>query len=189
MTDDDAAADAGSNAQDEPGRIQRLVVLVLVAALAIALIAAVMLWRDRQDLMDRAEEAENAQSSAAPAEEAARAAVTRMTTYDFRTVEEDFSWVEDAGTAEFQETFTGAAEDAIKLIKGLKSSAVGTVIDSASTVVDDNRVKVLLFVDQELMAPGQEKPELEESRVTMHMVRQGDQWLVNEVELQNLLGP
>jgi Mce-associated membrane protein len=177
------------DAPAEPARPQRLVTLLLVAALAVALIAVAMLWRDRQELVDRAEASEDAHSSAAPAaEEAARAAVTRMTTYDFRTVEKDFSWVEDAGTAEFQETFTGAADDAIEMIKGLRSSAVGTVIDSASAVEDASHVKVLLFVDQELMAVGQDKPSLEESRVTMHMVRQNGRWLVDEVELQNLLG-
>jgi Mce-associated membrane protein len=176
-------------APNEPDRTQRLVVPLLVAALAIALIAVVMLWRDRQDLVDRAQQAEDAHSSAAPAaEEAAREAVTQMTTYDFRTVDEDFSWVEDAGTAEFQETFSSAADDAIEMIKGLRSSAVGTVIDSASAVKDEKHVKVLLFVDQELMAKGQPKPVIEESRVTMHMVRQDDRWLVDQVELQNLLG-
>jgi Mce-associated membrane protein len=173
----------------EPNRAQRLVVLLLVAALATALIAVVMLWRDREDLVDRAEQAEDAHSSAVPAaEEAARRAVTRMTTYDFRSVEEDFSWVEDAGTEEFQETFTAAADDAITMIKGLKSSAVGTVIDSASTFEDETRVRVLLFVDQELMVAGQDKPDLEESRVTMQMVLQDGRWLVDQVGLQNLLG-
>lgn len=172
-----------------PDRIQRLVVPVLVAALAVALIAVVMLWRDRQDLVDRAAQAEDAHRSAAPAaEEAARAAVTRMTTYDFRTVEKDFAWVEEAGTAEFQETFDSAARDAITMIKGLRSSAVGTVIDSAATVQDAKHVKVLLFVDQELMAEGQAEPVIEESRVTMHMVHQQGRWLVDQVALQNLLG-
>lgn len=173
----------------EAPRTQRVVLLLLVAALAIALIAVVMLWRDRQDLLDRIDEAEGARASAGPsAEEAARDAVTRMTTYDYRTVEEDFSWVEDAGTDRFQETFTGASEDAIELIKGLESSAVGTVIDSAATVEDSSHVKVLLFVDQELKAAGQPEPELEESRVTMQMVRQDGRWLVDEMQLQNLIG-
>jgi len=174
----------------EPGRTQRLVTLMLVAALGVALIAVVMLWRDRDELLDRVEQAEHAPSASVTtaAETAARDAVTRMTTYDYKTVEEDFSWVDDAGTEEFQQTFTDASADAIELIKGFKSSAVGTVIDSAATAVDDTHVKVLLFVDQELTAPGQEKPKLEESRVIMQMVRQHGQWLVDDVQLLNLLG-
>lgn len=182
-----SASDEGARAGD---RAQRLVVLLLVGALVAALVALVMLWRDRQDLLDRIERAEDAAAgSAGPAaEDAARDAVTRMTTYDFRTVEEDFAWVEDAGTAEFQKTFTGASADAIELIRGLRSSAIGTVIDSAATVVDDRHVEVLLFVDQELKAAGKKRTELEESRVTMQMVREDDRWLVDEVELQNLLG-
>jgi Mce-associated membrane protein len=182
MSPDDAPA--------ESGRTQRVVTLMLVGALAIALTAAVVLWRDRAGLMDRVKRAEDAASgSAGPAAEAAaRDAVTRMTTYDHRTVEEDFGWVEDAGTPDFEETFTGASADAIHLIKGLRSSAVGTVIDSAATVEDAGHVKVLLFVDQELRAPGQAEPALEESRVIMQMVRQDGRWLVDDVQLLNLLG-
>ncbi len=111
-----------------------------------------------------------------------------MTTYDHRSVEEDFSWVDDAGTEQFQQTFTAASADAIELIKGFKSSARGTVIDSAATVVDDDHVKVLLFVDQELKAPGQPEPKLEESRVIMQMVLEDGRWLVDDVQLLNLLG-
>jgi Mce-associated membrane protein len=181
MSPDDAPA--------ESGRTRRVVTLMLVGALAIALTAAVVLWRDRSGLMDRVERAEDARGSAGPAAEAAaRDAVTRMTTYDHRTVEEDFGWVEDAGTPEFEETFTGASADAVRLIKGLRSSAVGTVIASAATVEDAGHVRVLLFVDQELRAPGQAEPALEESRVIMQMVRQDGRWLVDDVQLLNLLG-
>jgi Mce-associated membrane protein len=163
---------------------------MLVAALGIALIAVVLLWRERDDLMDRVEQAEHAPNAsvASAAETAARDAVTRMTTYDHSSVDEDFGWVDDAGTAEFQQTFTEASADAIELIKGFKSSAHGTVIDSAATVVDDDHVKVLLFVDQELKAPGQPEPKLEESRVIMQMVREDGRWLVDDVQLLNLLG-
>lgn len=177
-------------APEESGRTQRLVTLMLVAALGIALIAVVMLWRDRDELMDRVEQAEDAPSSsvAAAAATAARDAVIRMTTYDHRTVDEDFSWVDDAGTEEFQQTFSAASTDAIELIKGFKSSAKGTVIDAAATVVNADHVKVLLFVDQELKAPGQPEPKLEESRVIMQMVLEGGRWLVDDVQLLNLLG-
>lgn len=174
----------------QPTRSQRFVALMLVAALAVALVAVVMLWRDRDDLMDRAERAEQetGRSAGADAEAAAREAVTRMTTYDHGTVEEDFAWVEDAGTERFRETFTDASADAIELIRGFRSSAVGTVIDSAATVQDESHVKVLLFIDQELMAPGEEGPKLEESRVVMHMVRDDGRWLVDEMQLENLVG-
>ena len=177
-------------AQPGSGRAGRLVVLMLVAALAVALLAVVMLWNDRQDLKDRVAQAEHSDSIAAgaAAEMAARDAVTRMTTYDHSTVEEDFSWVDEAGTEKFQQTFSDASVDAIELIKGLRSSAVGTVIDSAATVRDDSHVKVLVFVDQELKGAGDAGTNLEESRVTMQMVLEGGRWLVDEVALQNLLG-
>ena len=54
--------------------------------------------------------------------------------------------------------------------------------------MDETHVKVLLFVDQELKVPGKAKPRLEESRVIMQMVRQDGRWLVDDVQLLNLLG-
>ncbi len=99
--------------------MQRLVTLMLAAALVVALVA-VALWRDRDELVGRVEQAEHPPSAAVAtaAETAARDAVTRMTTYSHETVDEDFSSVDDAGTEEFQRTFTAASADAIDLIRG-----------------------------------------------------------------------
>ena len=113
---------SSDEANQEPGRTQRLVTLMLAVALAVALIAVVMLWRDRDELVGRVEQAEHRPSAAVAtaAETAARDAVTRMTTYSHETVDEDFSWVDDAGTEEFQRTFTAASADAIDLIKAFQ---------------------------------------------------------------------
>jgi hypothetical protein len=52
----------------------------------------VLVWRDRDEADDRADSAEALVEASVAAEKVARDAVTRMTTYSYRTVEEDFSW-------------------------------------------------------------------------------------------------
>lgn len=120
------------------------------------------------------------------AEQAAREAVVAMTTYDAATAEEDFAWAEQIGTPAFRETFAPATADLVDLVTQLGSSATGTVLASAATVRDTEHVEVLLFVDQEITAPGS-PPRLEEQRVRMQMVRSEGRWLVDEVEIDNLL--
>ena len=173
-----------------PTRSAVLVVALSVAlavALAAVVVVVVLLRADRAERADLEERA----AAGEAAESAARAAVTRMTTYDAATVEEDFAWVDEIGTTRFRESFAATSDDVIDLVSELGSSAAGTVVDSAATVEDADRVRVLLFVDQELTEPGQdERPDetrLEESRVAMEMVRSGDDWLVDEVQIQNLL--
>lgn len=64
--------------------------------------------------------------------------------------------------------------------------AEGTVVDAASRAESEDRVVVLLFVDQTLTDDSQEENRLDQPRVTMTMVREGDRWLVDEVAINNL---
>jgi len=167
-------------------------VLGLTAALLAALVGVVVLWVDRDDDAGPAPAPESAADSLlaaeADAETAARAAVEQMTTYDFRTVDEDFAWVEDAGTEEFQSYFADAGADSKRVIVALEATATGTVVDSAASATDATHVKVLLFVDQEIAASEQQGTKVDQPRVTMQMVLQDGRWLVDEVAVNNLLG-
>lgn len=164
----------------------RLLVGVLALALVAALVAVALLWRDRGDADDRADAAAEAMSASVAAEKSARETVTRMTTYSHRTVEEDFAWVEDAATEKFRQNFDGA--QALETVKTVRATAEGEVVDSAASVADPDHVKVLLFVDQRIRSDETRGYKLEQTRLTVQMVRQDGQWLLDEVELTNLLG-
>jgi Mce-associated membrane protein len=166
----------------------RLLVGALLVALVASLVAVVLLWRDRDDADDRAASSSELVDAAIAAEKAARETVTRMTTYSFRSVEEDFGWVEDAATEKFRDNFAQGAEAAVTYVKAVRATAVGEVIDSAATAADADHVKVLLFVDQEIRSTEDKGYRLDQSRVAMQMVRQDGDWLVDEVEVVNVLG-
>ncbi len=165
----------------------RLLVGGLALALVASLVAVVLLWRDRDDAEDRADESSAIVEATFEAEKVARDTVVRMTSYSFRTVDDDFDWVDEVGTEKFQENFESAAKAAIAYVKSLKATAVGTVMDSAATAADADHVKVLLFVDQEIRSKGTSGSRLDQPRVTMQMVRQDGDWLVDEVQVNNLV--
>lgn len=157
----------------------RAVVIVLVLALVAALVALGLVLRDlrrEQDLRKAGEQADKA----------ARAAVVAMTTYDYQSLDDDFGWVDSAGTAAFRKQYAEISAPIKKLVLELKAKATGTVIASAPKVDDADHVEVLLFVDQRITDPGDAKPSLDQPRVTMSMVRSDGRWLVDDVELKNL---
>ncbi|MGA8256216.1 MAG: hypothetical protein WB767_06530 [Nocardioides sp.] len=166
----------------------RGVVIGLVVALTASLIGVTVLWLDRDETVAPLSAPPSLTSVENDAELAARAAVEQMTTYDYRTVDDDFTWVEDAGTEQFQTYFEDAGADSKRVIEALKATATGTVVDSAATAIDATHVKVLLFVDQEISAAKQNGAKLDQPRVTMQMVLQDGRWLVDEVAVNNLLG-
>jgi Mce-associated membrane protein len=155
-------------------------VLVLVVLLVAAVVATVLLWRQNADLK-RDQEIAAAEHSATEA--ASRIAVS-MTSYDYRSVDEDFAWIDQDGTSKFQDTFSESTKPIRQLITRTRATATGKVSDAAGTADDVDHVEVLLFVDQELKRVGDAKPSLDSNRVVMQMVREGGRWLVDDVELR-----
>ena len=164
-----------------PGRSARVLVVALVVLLVAALVALGLVWRALEHRRDL-------DSAGRAAERAARAAAVAMTSYDYRTADRDFGWVDTAGTARFRTQYAEVSAPVEKLVVQLKAHATGSVLDSAARVRDADHVTVLLFVDQALTSAGGDAASrrLDQPRVVMKMVRQGGRWLVDEVGLRNL---
>lgn len=160
-------------------RRMRTLAALLAVALIVTLAGLLLLWRHADGLAE-------AEALATAEQEATRAATdvaVAMTTYDHRSLEEDFAWIEEDGTAEFEDTFLASTRPIRGLIRKTRATAEGRVTDAAGTADDPGRVTVLLFVDQVIERPGQE-PTAESTRVVMHMVDQDGRWLVDDVELR-----
>ena len=155
-------------------------ILVLVALLVAVTVSAALLWRQNSDLRERQDVAA---AETAATREASRIAVA-MTSYDHRSVEEDFSWIEEDGTADFQEKFGESTKPIRQLILRTEATATGKVSDAAGNAEDAEHVEVLLFVDQQLQRSGDEEPTIDSNRVVMQMVLRDGRWLVDDVELR-----
>lgn len=155
----------------------------------VALLTVTLLWQTDREDSDRAEQALIRLEAGEQAEAAARKAVVAMTSYRYQSVEDDFAWVEEAGTAKFREQYSEVSKPVKELVVRLKARASGSVVASAPIVKDADHVTVLLFVDQELSseaASGRPSRGLDQPRVTMSMVRKDGRWLVDAVELKSL---
>ena len=155
-------------------------ILVLVALLVAVTVSAVLLWRQNSDLRERQDVAA---AETAATREASRIAVA-MTSYDYRSTDEDFGWIEKDGTSSFREKFLESTRPIRQLIERTRATATGKVSDAAGNAEDAEHVEVLLFVDQQLQRSGDEEPTVDSNRVVMQMVLQDGRWLVDDVELR-----
>ena len=155
-------------------------VLGLVVLLVVAVVAAGLLVKQNADLR---EGRDVVAAETAATKEAARIAVS-MTTYDHRSVEDDFAWIEEDGTSSFRDRFTESSEPIRQLIVRSRATATGTVTDAAGNALDPEHVEVLVFVDQKIQRAGAPRPTVDGNRVVMQMVRQDGRWLVDDVELR-----
>lgn len=148
----------------------------------IALIAALsglaLVWRAERHETDLRQAGE-------AASRAARAVAVDLTTYDYRTVDDDHARVTAAGTARFRRYFASVGPKSAAVVRKLHVTARGRVVAAAPEVGDSTHVRVLLFVDQVVRAKGTRGSQTEEPRLSMQMVREGDRWLVDTVDLEN----
>lgn len=155
-----------------------MLLTVLVLLTIAATIFGYLQYRDLNALESRVQAGRDATK-------AAKAAITSMVTYDYRTVDEDFKWVDKAGTPGFRSYFTEASAKSKKLILSLQATATGSVIDAAPKEGTTSKVQVLLFVDQLIKSKDDPKGKLDQTRVAMWMVKKDGRWLVSKVLLRD----
>ena len=179
-----SAAPGLSTAPDTAGTARargrlRLLVGVLGGLLVAALVGLALLWSHDRDLQHQADLRAAEDAAAGAASDIAE----QMTSYDYRTVGQDFAWVRDDGTASFRKTYEESTKPIQRLVVRTRAHAEGKVSDAAATAQDADHVTVLLFVDQALQHPGG-RTRTDSSRVVMDMVFQGGRWLVDDVQLR-----
>jgi len=119
----------------------------------------------------------------AAALDAARAAAVSLTSYDHRSLDEDFARVSEQATGMFKQEY---AQTTTQLRSSLEQSqAVATSTVPAAGLeqleTDPVRAVVVLAVDQTIAADGTPR-RTEFNRIRMTLVRPGESWLIAEVE-------
>lgn len=179
---------AGPPAQpSRPGRRgMSWLVLALCGALVVALVALAFVWREWDQAGDRGDDVGHAidvlTDPADEAEAAARDAAVKMTTYDYRTVEKDFAWIDRIGSEKFEKDFSVSSRPVKRAIRVTRTQAQGEVMASVVRLKDEDHAHVLLFVDQLLVDRGSAQPKLDTIRLRIDMVRQDGRWLVDRIE-------
>ena len=183
--DDDAAEEVtvDNTADDTPDvelRVRRwprrvvlgAAIVLFVAALAASGFFGWQLWQQRQ--IERA------------GEDAQQAAVTYaqvLTSIDSNKVDENFAQVLDGATGEFKDMYSQSSVQLRQLLVDNKANAHGVVLDSAVQSASEDKVVVLLFVDQSVSNTSVPDPRVDRSRIKMTMENVDGHWRASKVEL------
>lgn len=163
-------------AQDQaPARFGKLLTVTLAVLLVLTLTAAVVLgikaWKGR--------EAEQARSQATAA---ATKAAQLVLSYDYRTLDKDFSAARATLTPEFAADFDQTTKVVAEQAKKTKATVKAEVREVGVRDGDADRVTLLVFVNQTTTSTiTQGKPRVDLNRARFTMVRNGDRWLVQEI--------
>lgn len=121
--------------------------------------------------------------AAAQALDAAKKYITTLTSVDTNAIDKNFADVLDGSTGEFKDTYTKSSAQLRQTLIDNKAAAHGSVIDAAVQSATEDKVDVVLFVDQSVSNGAAPAPQLDRSRVKMTMEKVDGRWLASRVEL------
>lgn len=120
-------------------------------------------------------------AAADQAEQAAVRAIAPVLSYDYRHLDEDAAAARTYMTASYQkqydQTFAVVKENA----PGLKAVVSAEVIDAGIVRTGPDRVEVLVFVNRPTSNKRTSAPVVFKDQVTVTMVREGGDWLVDDL--------
>lgn len=123
------------------------------------------------------------QQARGSAVKAARDYAVALTSYDHKTLADDFNKVSSNATGEFGKEYQQVSAKLTKLIKKNKAVSKGNVRTAGLVSGDRHRAVVLLFVDQTITNTNIDKPRIDRNRMRMTLLHKKDHWLIDNVEL------
>ncbi|GAA1136844.1 hypothetical protein GCM10009630_39920 [Kribbella jejuensis] len=145
--------------------------VVVVLTLAVAAVLGIKAWHGK--------EAEDARDQAAAA---GRKAAETALSYDYRDLDKSFAAARATMTPDFAAKFDETAKVAGELATKTKATVKADVREVAVRDGDADRVTLIIFVNQtttSTITKGSPRVDLNRTRFTM--VRNGHQWLVQEI--------
>jgi Mce-associated membrane protein len=149
-----------------------LAATLIIAALAGLAVLGWTVWHQRQ--ITRA---------AHDAQQTAVAYAQTLTSIDSAKIDDNFTAVLNGATGDFKDMYTQASVQLRQLLLDNKASAHGVVVDSAVQSATNDKVVVLLFVDQTVTNTNVPDPRIDRSRVKITMTNVDGSWRASKVEL------
>jgi Mce-associated membrane protein len=159
--------------------------VVVGAVLALVLLAAagtagVLAYRLQQ--ADPNNPRDGLASTRSGALAAARSHAQEILSYDHRTLDADFTRAEKALTGTFKREYSRTTDTVVRPSAEQYKVVVKAEVTAASVVrASENRVVVLLYVDQTTTSTRLEGPKVDLNRVRMTLVEDDGNWLVSEL--------
>jgi Mce-associated membrane protein len=176
----------------EPEQVYRIVILVLVATLVVAGCVVIWLVSEKNKANDEvADQAAEIDSYAAgpEARDAAEAMLLEMLSFDYKDLDDEYVWLDNFSSDELRARFADQVPKLKKVIRKSKASAEGEVVQSAYSTLDSESATVLAFVRQKLKDANNRKGAIEDQWTTLTMVRDGDDWLIDDIDIVTVPPP
>lgn len=126
--------------------------------------------------------AEDTQVAAESAPSVAERAASAILAYSHQSLDADQDAAERFMTPSFAEEYSETFEKSVKPAARTYRAQVSAEVKGASVVrASEDRVRVLLFVDQTTQSTAHERPQVALNRVEFEMVLQDGDWLVDDI--------
>ncbi|WP_328990873.1 hypothetical protein OG394_31880 [Kribbella sp. NBC_01245] len=145
--------------------------VLLVVALA-GLVVAVVALRQQDTRNDRR----------LTVMQSARQITHDFTTYKYDTWDADAQRVIDGSTGQFKQEFSNAAGSLKTTVVSGKVTSTGEVLEAAVQSVDTDSAQILVVADAVVNNAGQDGAKRRHYRIKLEMVREGDRWLVADLQ-------
>lgn len=152
---------------------QRLLVGAIVLSLGLAGFVAWRWWQlhERDELRD-------------DAVREAKVLAVQLTSYDYRQVDDYFETLEKISTGDFADKYATSTDELREMVTSTESVVEARVLSTGLSSLSDDKAVVTLFVDQTVRNKALEAPRIDRNRVELTLERDGDAWLISELELR-----
>lgn len=179
--DQSEQTDKAAEGEGETLRPRKRRRIKLVRAIAAGILAAVLATAGYEGWL--LFEQHQKDVAAAQALDAAKKYILALTSVDTNAIDKNFAEVLDGSTGEFKDMYTKSSAQLRQTLIDNKGAAHGNVVDAAVRSATEDKVEVVLFVDQSVSNGAAPAPQLDRSRVKITMEKVDGRWLASKVEL------
>lgn len=126
--------------------------------------------------------------STTDAQSAAERAVTTILAYDYRHLDDDQQASDELMTSSYQKKYDALFTQIAANAPDLKAIVTAEVVASGIVRSGDDRVQVLVFVNRPTLREDKTEPTIYRDQVVLTMVKSGQDWLVDDMDTNNLAG-
>ncbi|KAA1429116.1 hypothetical protein [Nocardioides antri] len=178
--------------EDTPERRYQLAIVVLLVLVLV--VASLAIWlvskkNAAEDDLEKAEADIETYQAGPDARDAAEEILLEMTSYDYRRIEDEYAWLDHFANDELRGRFEKQVPNLKKVIRRSKARARGEVVQSAYNTIDSTSATVLAFVRQRLTDATNRRGVLEDQWTTLTLVREGDEWLIEDIDIVTVPPP
>lgn len=181
----------GGDGPQQREKAYRLIIAVLGALVVVLGFLAVWQFQGKNSAEDDAKEVEASYTAGPDAQADAERILHEMISYDYREIDDEYEWTRYLADGELRDDYENKIIPKLqKLIRRTKAAAEGEIKDVAYNIVDDDTVKVLAFIRQNLTNVDTPRSGvIDEQWARLTMVRDSDEWLIGDINIVSVPPP